>query len=186
MERQKTFTVKTLENEDVKGFEGYLSTFGNADRVGDVIEDKAFEESVKKSNVVPMLFNHDRNQVIGKMELSTDEKGLFVKGSFLPNNSKAQEVYEMLKFGALNSMSVGMAVNDYEPVEKSDPWGAWLIKSAEVLEGSVVTVPANEQAVVTNVKQLDDETHKELEALKAKNKKLELQLKINEFKEVHK
>ncbi len=57
-ERIKEFVVKASADEAFT-FEGYLSTFGNADRVGDVIEHGAFDDSLKKKAVVPMLFNHD-------------------------------------------------------------------------------------------------------------------------------
>lgn len=164
-ERVKEFVVKSVDDESYK-FEGYLSTFGNADRVGDVIEHGAFDDSLKKKATVPMLYNHKRDQVIGKMELSVNAVGLYVTGYLAENIQKAQEVYELLKFGALDSMSIGMRVNDYEPIDKADPWGAWLIKSADVLEGSVVTIPANEQAVVTSVK---DGHEDELKLLKQEN-----------------
>lgn len=164
-ERIKEFVVKASADEAFT-FEGYLSTFGNADCVGDVIEHGAFDDSLKKKAVVPMLFNHDRNSIIGKMELSVNSVGLYVTAYLAENIQKAQEVYELLKFGALDSMSIGMRVNEYEPIDKADPWGAWLIKSAEVLEGSVVTIPANDQAVITSVK---DDTEDVIKALKREN-----------------
>jgi len=171
-QRMKEFSVKASEDESFS-FEGYLSTFGNEDRVGDVIERGAFDDSLKKKTVVPMLLNHERDAIIGKMELSVDAIGLFVKGYLLESVQKAKEVYDLLKFGALDSMSIGMLVKDYEPIDKQNPYGSWIIKSAEVLEGSVVTVPANEQAIVTSVKTMD-----EMEKLKSEN----LALKKEVFK----
>lgn len=148
--KEKLFTIKKLDQGDTTSFEGYLSTYGNADRVGDVIEHGAFDESIKKKAVVPMLFNHNRDAVIGKLELSSDNYGLKVKGTILNDTKDGEQIAGLIEFGALDSMSIGMRVLSYEPIEKTDPWGAWLIKKAEVLEGSVVTVPANEQATISS------------------------------------
>jgi phage head maturation protease len=57
--------------------------------------------------------------------------------------------------GALDSMSIGTIIHDYQPVEKDKPFGGWNITKAEVIEGSVVTVPANDQAVIQNVKSFE-------------------------------
>lgn len=146
--KEKSFTIKKLDQTDVTSFEGYLSTYGNADRVGDVIQRGAFDKSIKKKPVVPMLFNHNRDVVIGKLELSSDSYGLKVKGTILNDTKDGEQVAGLIEFGALDSMSVGMRVLSYEPVDEKDPWGGWIIKEAEVLEGSVVTIPANEQATI--------------------------------------
>lgn len=181
LEREKVFVVKTIDDEEMT-FEGYLSTYGNADRVGDVIEHGAFDESLKRKSTIPMLFNHQRDQIIGKMEVTSNSVGLYVKGRLLSSIDKAKDVYELLKFGALDSMSIGMRVKDYEPIDKSDPWGAWLIKSAEALEGSVVTIPANDQAVVTSVK-AEEQHQSKLEKEVLDLRKQNLKYKIKEIKE---
>lgn len=48
--------------------------------------------------------------------------------------------------GFLNCVSVGILVKDVAPLSKSDPLGGWDIKSSELLELSVVAVPANPAA----------------------------------------
>jgi len=167
--KMRTVKVKELDDE-VGVFKGYLSTYENEDRTGDVIIKGAFDESIKNNSVVPMCFNHDRNKVLGKMELSSDEKGLLVKGMFNLNDPLAQNIYDLLKMGALNSTSIGMAVKDYEPIDPKRPFGAWTIKSAEVLEGSIVTVPANEQAKIEEVKALSEEERVELNTLRSEKR----------------
>ena len=164
--REKSLVVKEVDDE--KGvFTAYLSTYGNADRVGDVISEGAFSDSVAKKSVVPMLFNHDRNKVIGKLELTDDKNGLSVKGTLNKNDDLANNIHDLLKMGALDSMSVGMIVKDYTPVDKKNPFGAWNIDKAEVLEGSVVTVPANEMATISSIKEITEEEH--IEYLKLKH-----------------
>lgn len=146
-ERNKEFKVKAVENEEFM-FEGYLSTFDNEDRHGDVIAPGAFSESIKEEATVPMLFNHDRNTVIGYMELSEDPKGLKAKGYLNSEIQKAKEIYSLLKQGALKKMSIGMRVKEYSVLDNY----AWKITNADVLEGSVVTIPANAQATISSVK----------------------------------
>lgn len=183
MKKLKTFQIKAVESEksDVH-FEGYASTFGNTDRYGDVMVKGCFDETVKKKSVIPMLFNHETNLVIGKLELSTDDKGLFAKGLFNLNDPQAQNVYDLLKMGALNSMSIGFITKDYEVIDTKKPYSGWNIKEAEVVETSVVTVPANEQALITNVKSfftdenemknfVSSEIHKALENQKNQEEK---------------
>ena len=182
-ERTKILTLKTVDDNNGL-FEGYLSTYGNADRVGDVIDKGAFDNSIQKKSTVPMLFNHDRNSVIGKMELSSDDKGLKIKGTFNLNDSLAQNVYDLLKMGALDSMSIGMGVIEYEPLDKSHPFGAWRIKSADVFEGSVVTVPANELATIDAVKELNENERNELKTLRTKDRIAKVAGLLKECKEL--
>lgn len=156
MQREKSFVIKELAVDEYK-FKGYLSTYGNEDRVGDVIVKGAFDNSIKSRKIVPMLFNHNRDIVIGKMALSSDEKGLYVEAEFSKNIEESIKVYELLKMGALSDMSVGMNILDYETIDKSQPYGAWTIKEAEVLEGSIVTIAANPEAKIEQVKKLEDE-----------------------------
>jgi HK97 family phage prohead protease len=155
--KSKSFTVKALDDQSDYQFEGYASTFYNTDRDGDVFEKGSFTKTVNKKSTVPLLFNHDRNIVIGKMELSIDNTGLLAKGYLNLNDPKAQNIYDLMKMGALDSMSVGFAVKDYEPIEINRPFGGWTIKEAELYEVSVVTIPANDKALIQNVKYLEAE-----------------------------
>lgn len=144
--------IKILSEEDSFKFMGYLSTFGNADRVGDVIEPGAFDKSLSRKNKATMLFNHNRNDVIGFLTMSVDEKGLKVVGEFDPDDSRSMEIYQKIKFGSLDEMSIGMRVQKYEILDPDKPWGAWSIKEVDILEGSVVSIPANTEATIDTVK----------------------------------
>jgi len=152
------FEVKASE-EDGNVIEGYGSTFGNVDVVNDVVVSGAFTKSLAKQSV-RMLWNHDFNQVIGKWESVTeDEKGLKVVGRFA-NTPKAQEVRELVKMGAVDSFSIGYRVKDFE----YDAKGVRLLKEVDLFEISVVTVPANSQAMVTAVKAAEM-SEREIEAI---------------------
>ena len=173
MKRQKQMTVKTVEEEGV--FEGYLSTYGNTDRDGDIVEKGAFDNYISKKNTVPMCFNHDWNKVVGKLELSSDDKGLKAKGTLNLADPQAQNIHHLMKMGALDSMSIGMIVKEYEPIDAKNPW-QWNIKEAEVWEGSIVTIPANEQATIDKVKSINKETEKKRHALQKQIEALQQKL----------
>lgn len=147
--------IKALDSEDGSDsfkLQGYLSTYNNADRVGDVMLPGCFDNSIKSENEVCMLFNHNRSNVIGRMLLDTDEKGLFVTGLFDKDDEDSLNIYKKVKFGSLRKMSIGMKIKSYEVIDPEKPFGAWRIKEVEILEGSVVSVPANNEANITNVK----------------------------------
>ncbi|HFU4203816.1 TPA: HK97 family phage prohead protease [Streptococcus suis] len=156
MQKLKTFTIKSVSEEgDSVHFEGLASTFGNVDRHGDIMVAGCFDDSIRDKPTVPMCLNHDWNIVIGKMALSLNEEGLWVKGTFNLNDANAKNVYDLMKMGALDSFSIGFFIKDYDPIDTERPYGGWNIKKAEVFEVSVVTVPANPQATVERVKSAD-------------------------------
>lgn len=160
MERVKSFVVKSVGEESADyHFEAYASTFGNVDRDGDIMAKGCFDQTVATKAVVPMCLNHDRDRVIGKHVLTVDEKGLRTKSTFNLSDPEAKKIYDLMKMGALDSLSIGFFIKDYEPVDAKEPFGGWVFKDVDIFEISVVTVPANPQALVDTVKQLDQEAN---------------------------
>lgn len=173
--KNKQMLIKGVD-EETGVFEGYLSTYGNADREGDVIEKGAFDMSLSKKKKVPMCFNHDWNNVIGTMELSSDDKGLKAKGTLNMSDPEVMKIHSLMKMGALDSMSIGMMVKEYEPIDPKNPYWQWNIKEAEVWEGSIVTIPANEQATIDKVKSINKETEEKRHALQKQIEALQKKL----------
>lgn len=161
------FAVKsTDESNDFYRFSGYASTFGNVDLEGDIIKDGAFNTLSKMPR---LLYQHDFKQPIGVIEsIKQDSKGLFIEAKLPKQNRLSNDVGALLKCGALDSMSIGFIIEDFEM-----KGGNKIIKEIDLHEISVVTFPANPEAVITGVKSLnktityDDlsviETKKELE-----------------------
>ena len=150
--RSKNFKVKTLDEASEHQFEGYASTYGNVDRDGDIIEKGCFTNAVKTKTSYPLCFNHDLSSVIGRIDLNEDEKGVFAKGTFNASDSVAEKYHDLVKMGAIDSMSIHFIVKDYDPIDVNRPYSGWKIKEAEIVEVSLVTVPANTQAVISGVK----------------------------------
>ena len=150
---------KVLDPEEggpnIGKFEGFASTFGNSDRMDDIIVKGAFENTLKdhkdRSNrQIRMLFQHNRSNLIGGFPISDareDDKGLFVKGDVNLDTQGGKESFSLMKQGVLTDMSIGFIIRDSEMND-----GRQMIKDVDLLEISLVTEPANQEAVVTSVK----------------------------------
>jgi len=145
-------------------FTGYGSTFGNVDQGGDVVIKGAFTKSLmmRGAPAVKMLWQHDPSQPIGVWTgLSEDEQGLRAEGKLLTATTKGRDVYEMMKAGAVDGLSIGFMTKDAAYDKAS---GARLLKQLDLREISVVTFPMNEQATIAAVK-AEDMTERDFERI---------------------
>lgn len=161
MERlYKSFELKEGENGVV---EGYASTWTKTpDSYGDIVIKGAFEEVLKKrkatSHPFPLCFNHDFDQIIGAVfEAYEDDYGLKIRASFL-NTPAAQEKRELVKEGIVWQFSFAYSILGAEkPTEEEQKQGIFQkLTKLDLYEVSLVPVPANQTAVVTEVKNDDD------------------------------
>jgi HK97 family phage prohead protease len=146
-------TFKAFEEDDTLHITGMASTNGT-DRVGDVIETEAWTKGGLDNylNNPVILFNHDYNQPIGRaVQLGTNDNGLQLKAKIAKS---AGHVGELIKEGVLGAFSVGFRVKDADYMVETD---GYKIKDAELLEVSVVTVPANQAATFSLAKSFDSE-----------------------------
>ena len=146
-------TFKAFEEDDSLHITGMASTNGT-DRVGDVIETEAWTKGGLDNylNNPVILFNHDYNQPIGRaVQLGTNDNGLQLKAKIAKS---AGHVGELIKEGVLGAFSVGFRVKDADYMVETD---GYKIKDAELLEVSVVTVPANQAATFSLAKSFDSE-----------------------------
>lgn len=149
-------------------FSGYGAVFGNVDSYGDVIERGAFKETLRnwevKGKLPPMLLQHgggflagaDDMLPVGKWNsMEENAKGLKVEGElFAMGTERGQYIYEGLKAGTLDGLSIGFEVKEFiagtkpgEPRRK--------LTNIDLWELSIVTFPANDKARVGSVKAAD-------------------------------
>lgn len=161
MERlYKSFELKEGENGVV---EGYASTWTKTpDSYGDIIIKGAFTDTLKKRKATghpfPLCFNHDFDQIIGAVfEAEEDDYGLKIKASFL-NTPAAQEKRELVKEGIVWQFSFAYSVLGSEaPTEEEKKQGIFQkLTKLDLYEVSLVPVPANQTAVVTDIKKDDN------------------------------
>lgn len=158
----KSFEMKAADNGLI---EGYFSTYEKTpDSYGDIIEPGAFTETIKareeSGHPFPLCFNHDFSAVIGAVDSVKDtEKGPFISAHFL-DTQQAQDVRKMLQSGAIYQFSFAYDVlGARRPTEEEEKAGVMnVLTKLEVFEISVVTVPANQNAVATEVKSMEPET----------------------------
>lgn len=162
--------VKFAGEADEMSFEGYGAHFNNVDAYGDVIEPGAFAKSLaahKAAGTAPlMLLEHGFSAAplpVGVWEeMSEDGKGLRVKGRLLPTTD-GRDTYIALKAGAINGLSIGYRVTEH--VMRSNPEDPRRrIKAADLVEVSIVAMPANGLARVQAVKAMAGKTADELKA----------------------
>lgn len=151
----KSFEMKADDSGKIAGF---FSTYEKTpDSYGDIIEAGAFTKTLEKrkesGHPFPLCFNHDFSAVIGAVEAEEREKGPYVEGEFL-NTQLGQDVREMVKSGAIYQFSFA-----YDVLKRRDPNAEEkaagvtnVLQEVEVYEVSVVTVPANQNAIITEVK----------------------------------
>lgn len=141
--------------------EGYASTFDREpDSYGDVIAPGAFADTLARwretGKPIPLLYGHsteDPEYNIGKVvEAYEDERGLFVRCEFDADNPKAQYVRKLVQQGRLYQFSFAYQVLDAGTVELESGIEAYELRKLDLFEVSLVQIPANQHAEVTEVK----------------------------------
>jgi HK97 family phage prohead protease/HK97 family phage major capsid protein len=135
------FTTKAAEGEDALYIEGYASTV-DIDRQGDVVPSSVWEKGLQNYLKNPVILAyHDHNKPIGRMTgHKVDSKGLWIKARI----SAAAEIYKLIKDDIITAFSIGFRVIDAEYNSVAE---AFLIKDLELVEISVVSVPANQNTL---------------------------------------
>lgn len=178
----KMLDVEIKELTEDGSFTGYASVFNHVDLQDDVVEKGAFKRTLQankqRKQKLKMLFAHDWAEPIGYFEdAMEDDKGLFVKGKLVLSVQRAREIYDLMKEGALDSMSIGYQVLkskfDKED-EKVHGRPIRRITEVKLYEISIVSLPANELAVINNVKEYKEVSiiEKLYDALNLENKRL--------------
>lgn len=143
------FEVKEIVPVADGGWEiaGYASTFNDPepDAHGDIVAPGAFAESIAK-RATKFLYEH--SEPIGKqIELREDDKGLWGRWSIVDTQA-GTDAYKLAKAGVLDALSIGYLT---EAADYRDD-GTRVIRKAALFEVSAVAIPANRNAVITDVK----------------------------------
>lgn len=146
-------------------FAGYGAVFGNVDSYGDVISKGAFRDTLReweqRGKLPPMLLQHgggflggaDDMLPVGQWtSMEENSKGLKVSGKlFALGTERGQYLYEGLKSGVLDGLSIGYMAREFTRGTKpGEPERT--LTNIDLMEVSIVTFPANGKARVTGVK----------------------------------
>jgi HK97 family phage prohead protease len=146
-----SFKIKAADGEPGT-FEGMLAMYGGQDLGGDSIVRGAFTKTLQASNgAVPLLWQHNPAQPVGQLQCKDSTAGIQVKGKLLMTLPMARDAYELIKAGVIKGLSIG-----YDALQESYENGVRLLKEVRLWEGSLVTFPMNESAMITSVKGMSD------------------------------
>jgi len=162
----KQLISKRLENNDSsiqeKQLLSFIASTDRPDRYGDVINQSGWQlESYERNPVI--LLNHEHNSLpIGKGQVRMAPEGLIIDVEFDMEDERAAEIAGKVQRGFLNAVSVGFtplkAVSranlPKEHAAYSQEGGSYF-DSAELLEVSIVTIPANSDATAIAAKGID-------------------------------
>jgi HK97 family phage prohead protease len=161
------FEIKSL-NEDGT-FAGWASKYSVVDSYSDRVMRGAFTKTIQERPQVPILWQHDANEVIGMGRLTDHPDGLQIEGSFDLDDPVAAKAYRKLKNGLIKGLSIG-----FTTIKDSVKDGIRDLLELKLWEVSVVTFPALGSATVTSVKEIpleetpageDDKEPQELHSL---------------------
>ena len=161
-------------NEDAGTISGYFATYDRIpDSYGDVIAPGAFTETLEKrkesGHPFPLCWNHDLDQIIGAVypeNITDTEKGPHIdEGSFF-DTPLAQEKRELVKKGVVWQYSFAYDILAAGPTELDEGVKANELQKLDVFEISIVPIPANPRAVVTDIKAGKRNSAKDADAIR--------------------
>lgn len=140
-------TAKDLTNNST-GLEFILSD-ETPDRYGDIIIADGWKLTNFKKNPIA-LFGHQTNFPIGTWKtLRVEGKALkgFLELAPEGTSVRIDELRRLVKAGILKAVSVGFKPLKYEPMDPEDPWKGVKYLENELVETSLVSIPANPNAL---------------------------------------
>ena len=140
-------------DEDARVIEG-IATTPSMDRMGDVLEPMGAEYAAE----IPALWQHNHHEPVGHVRLGkatpagipftirmtqTDEPGTL--------KDRLDEAWQSVKLKLVKAVSVGFRAIEYALMES----GGIRFLKFEILELSLVTIPANADCTITSIKSID-------------------------------
>lgn len=156
MEMQRAYSILTVKavSEDKRTIKG-IATTPETDRMGDIVE----SEGAQFSNPAPLLWMHDHALPVGSVVFGKATKeGIPFEATIAaaeePSQLKARldEAWQSVKLGLVRAVSIGFRALEWSFMENG---GGIHFTKSEILELSLVTVPANAGATIQAVKSID-------------------------------
>jgi len=202
VEKDITQTKSYENNKEIKGtiISGYAST-ADVDRYDDIIEPNAFLKSIKenyKDNPI-ILFQHKHDEPIGIATfMSVTNKGLYIEALIVDERIEPKIQAEILKAFSVGFIPLNMYFKDKDgnildlssEIDYNKLWEQGtkrVISELDLAEISIVSVPANPNALFSSeksVKRYIQDNLEEIKNLNLKNMKVKNLLNEAEVKEV--
>lgn len=153
------FDIKSMRDGTIAGL---ASPFGGApDRAGDIVQKGAYARTLadhKREGTMPaMLWSHKLEEPIGKWTSIREERdGLYVEGVANLGTRRGREAFEHIANGDAGGLSIGYLIP--EGGRKYNGDGSFTLLEVELVEISVVTIPAARSARITSAKSLNSKS----------------------------
>lgn len=143
-----------------------IATTPAVDRVGDIIDPLG----VKFTNPLAFLWQHQHDKPIGSVKFGKPTaKGIGFEAEFAHPDSvesvslkeRLQEAWDSVKIGLVKAVSIGFRPIEYSFMDN----GGIRFSETEVYELSAVTIPANAEALINEVKSMGESAY--IRAIKA-------------------
>ena len=148
-----------LKFEGEKGtFSGYASTFNSVDSDLDTILPGAFENTLKNSRPPHMFVNHRHADIpVGDwLTLKEDDRGLFSEGLIDLVHRDGPTLHSAMLHKRMDGLSIGFRVPPGGAVKHQN--GGRTISQLDLVEISVVTCPADQDARILTVMKSEIQT----------------------------
>lgn len=146
--------IKAVQ-EDSRVIEG-IATTPSPDRVGDIVEPLG----VKYKNPLPLLHQHRSDQPVGTVRFDKPTKNGITFRATLPKitepgplKDRVDTAWGEVKSGLVRGVSIGFRSIEHSRMDD----GGYRFIESEVLELSLVTIPANADATISAIKSIDSE-----------------------------
>jgi HK97 family phage prohead protease len=156
--QNRAYSVLTIKavDEVARVIRG-IATTPAVDRVGDIIDPLG----VKFTNPMAFLWQHQHDKPIGSVKFDTPTaKGIEFEATIAHPDTvesvtlkdRLQEAWDSIKTGLVRAVSVGFRPVEYSFMDN----GGIRFSETEVFELSAVTIPANAEAMINEVKSMGD------------------------------
>jgi len=146
--------LDTKEYQDDKQILTGIATSASVDRMGDIIE----MDGVEVASDIPLFLYHDSTKTVGRAKFGKPTKKGIPFEARMPKVMEAgalkdriDEAWQMVRYGLITAVSIGFNAREYSFIEG----GGVRFTGVEVLELSLVPVPAQPDAVIQGIKSGD-------------------------------
>jgi HK97 family phage prohead protease len=131
-----------------------VATTPTPDRMGDIVDPLG----VTFKNPLPLLWQHRADQPIGTVQFDKPTKDGITFEATIANvdedgtlKDRLDEAWQSIKTGLVRAVSIGFRALEYSFMDE----GGIRFISSEVLELSAVTIPANADATINQIRSID-------------------------------
>ncbi len=148
----RKYQAETAKDAPVR----FVASTSGADRYGDIIDQKGWNLEAYRRNPVVLLNHRADSLPIGRGDVREEQGQLMIDVEFDSEDPQAQQIERKARAGYIHAVSVGF--NPIEMISRADlprdhfafsAKGGKYFKSAELLEVSIVTIPANSEATLS-------------------------------------